>query len=205
MENFWNKRYKEKEFAYGKTPNIFFKNTIDKLNLEGNLLLPAEGEGRNAVYASKLGLNVLAFDISEEGKNKALELAKAENVTIDYRVGELNSLNLKKNSFDTLALIYAHFPANEKERLHKDLTELVKPNGYLILEGFSVNNLELRKKNPKVGGPDKEEMLFTKKEIKDTFINFEIIKLEEVEIELHEGSFHNGVASVIRFIGKKTY
>ncbi|MBA6153993.1 class I SAM-dependent methyltransferase [Gelidibacter maritimus] len=203
MEEFWNNRYKEKEFAYGTHPNVFFKNTIDKLNLDGTLLLPAEGEGRNAVYAAKKGLEVIAFDISEEGRNKAMELARSENVKIDYRVGELNQLDLKKNSFDALALIYAHFAAHEKEKLHQDLAELIKPNGYLILEGFSVNNLELREKNPKVGGPANREMLYTKQEIKDTFIDFEIIHLEETLIELKEGNFHNGLASVIRFIGKK--
>ena len=203
MEDFWNNRYKEKDFAYGKNPNVYFKNTIDKLSLEGTLLLPAEGEGRNAVYAAKKGLNVVAFDISEEGKNKAMELANSEHVEIDYKVGELKQLNLKKNSFDALALIYAHFPANEKEKLHKDLAELIKPNGYLILEGFSVNNLELREKNPKVGGPANREMLYSKQEITDTFTDFEIIELEETLIELNEGSFHNGLASVIRFTGKK--
>ena len=46
-------------------------------------------------------------------------------------------------------------------------------------------------------------MLFSKQEIKDTFKNFEIIELEETQIELNEGRFHNGLASVIRFIGKK--
>lgn len=203
MEDFWNNRYKEKEFAYGTSPNVFFKNTINKLNLDGTLLLPAEGEGRNAVYAAKKGLNVLAFDISEEGRNKAVELARSEDVKIEYKVGELNQLDLKKNSFDALALIYAHFAANEKEQLHKDLAELIKPNGYLILEGFSVNNLELREKNPKVGGPANRDMLYSKQEIKDTFNNFEIIELEEAQIELKEGSFHNGIARVIRFIGKK--
>ncbi|WP_417370764.1 class I SAM-dependent methyltransferase [Gelidibacter japonicus] len=177
MEDFWNNRYKEKEFAYGTSPNVFFKNTINKLNLDGTLLLPAEGEGRNAVYAAKKGLNVLAFDISEEGRNKAVELARSEDVKIEYKVGELNQLDLKKNSFDALALIYAHFAANEKEQLHKDLAELIKPNGYLILEGFSVNNLELREKNPKVGGPANRDMLYSKQEIKDTFNNFEIIEL----------------------------
>jgi 2-polyprenyl-3-methyl-5-hydroxy-6-metoxy-1,4-benzoquinol methylase len=204
MEKFWNDRYKNKEFAYGKNPNVFFKETINELNLSGKILLPAEGEGRNAVYAAKNGLDVTAFDISEEGKIKALELARSERVKIDYKVGELNQLNLKKNSFDSLALIYAHFPENIKEKLHKELAELIKPNGYLILEGFSINNLELRKKNPKIGGPGKKGMLFSEKEMKETFKNFEIIQLSETLIELNEGNFHNGLASVIRFVGKKT-
>ena len=204
MEKFWNDRYKNKEFAYGKNPNVFFKETINELNLSGKILLPAEGEGRNAVYAAKNGLDVTAFDISEEGKIKTLELARSERVKIDYKVGELNQLNLKKNSFDSLALIYAHFPENIKEKLHKELAELIKPNGYLILEGFSINNLELREKNPKIGGPGKKGMLFSEKEMEETFKNFEIIQLSETLIELNEGNFHNGLAIVIRFVGKKT-
>ena len=35
------------------------------------------------------------------------------------------------------------------------------------------------------------------------FKEFEIIQLEEVKVELHEGDFHNGVGKVIRFVGKK--
>lgn len=61
MEAFWNNRYKEKEFAYGIAPNQFFKESINKLKIKGTILLPAEGEGRNAVYAAKKGLKVTAF------------------------------------------------------------------------------------------------------------------------------------------------
>jgi len=76
--------------------------------------LPAEGEGRNAIFAAKSGWSVSAFDISDEGKNKANRLAKANNVTIDYRVGLLESLNYNDEQFDVIGLIYAHFPADLK-------------------------------------------------------------------------------------------
>jgi ubiquinone/menaquinone biosynthesis C-methylase UbiE len=165
-------------------------------------LLPAEGEGRNAVYAAKLGFNVSAFDISLEGKNKADQLALKENVSLDYKVGQLESLDYKPNSFDVLALIYAHFPQNKKE-LNKKLADLIKPNGYVILEGFSTDHLSYREKNPKIGGPKDLEVLYTIDEIKETFNNFEVILLEQKEVELNEGNYHNGVANVIRYIGKK--
>jgi len=38
---------------------------------------------------------------------------------------------------------------------------------------------------------------------KADFANCDIIELEEKEIELQEGLFHNGVGSVIRFVGRK--
>ena len=61
----------------------------------------------------------------------------------------------------------------------------------------------MRRANPKVGGPDKIEMLFSKEKIKKDFPTFEIILLEEKEVELKEGVFHDGIAKVIRFIGRK--
>jgi len=198
----WNDRYSNEEFAYGEEPNNFFKEQIEKLNA-GTILFPAEGEGRNAVYAAKLGWKVAAFDISEEGKNKALKLAEANNVTIDYKVGELETLNYKPEQFDAIALIYAHFPAEIKSALHKMLETYLRKDGIIIFEAFSKKHLEYLAINDKVGGPKDIESLFSIEEIKADFPNYEIIQLEETEIELNEGLFHNGKGSVIRFVGKK--
>jgi 2-polyprenyl-3-methyl-5-hydroxy-6-metoxy-1,4-benzoquinol methylase len=198
----WDDRYSNEEFAYGEEPNNYFKEQVEKLNA-GTILFPAEGEGRNAVYAAKLGLKVAAFDISEEGKNKALKLATANNVSIDYQVGELETLNYQAEQFDAIALIYAHFPAEIKSSIHKTLDKYLRQNGIIIFEAFSKKHLEYLAINDKVGGPKDIESLFSIEEIKADFPNYEIIQLEETEIELNEGLFHNGKGSVIRFIGKK--
>jgi hypothetical protein len=50
----WNKRYRNSEFAYGEHPNNYLKGQLEKLPV-GKILFPAEGEGRNAVYAATLG------------------------------------------------------------------------------------------------------------------------------------------------------
>ena len=109
MESMWDNRYANENYAYGTNPNNFFKEILDSLRITGNILLPAEGEGRNAVYAAKKGLKAYAFDISEEGRKKALKLAKKENVEINYEVGDFNDLSLINEKFDAAGLIYAHF------------------------------------------------------------------------------------------------
>ncbi len=205
MKEMWNNRYGAKEFAYGKEPNGFFKKTVTSYKLAGKILLPAEGEGRNAVFAAKQGLHVTAFDISEEGKKKSLQLAAAQGVIIDYKVGDFMSMDFNEASFDGAALIYAHFPPTILSVYHQRIGELIKPSGLLILEGFSTNNLPLREKNPEIGGPNKLEMLFTTESIKKDFHEFEALQLEEKEIELNEGIYHNGVGKVIRFVGKKKW
>ncbi len=204
IKKFWDHRYRDVEYAYGTEPNVFFKETLDKYNFTGNILLPAEGEGRNAVYAAKKGLDVSAFDISEEGKNKALKLAKDSIVEIEYQVGDFSDLDFKNNQFDVAALIYAHFPPSLISIYHRKVADLIKPSGWILLEGFSKKQLELRKEYPNNGGPGNIEFLFSEDSIAKDFFDFEVVLLEEKIIKSEEGAYHNGMSSVIRFIGRKS-
>lgn len=198
----WDERYANDEFAYGEEPNNYLREQLNKLEV-GKILFPAEGEGRNAVFAAKLGWEVSAFDISSEGYKKALQLAEKNNVAIDYQIGELQTLNYKDEQFDVIALIYAHFPASIKSQLHKMLDKYLVKGGTIIFEAFSKSHLEYLAKNEKVGGPKDIESLFSVEEIKSDFSNYEVIELEETVINLNEGLYHNGQGSVIRFIGRK--
>lgn len=198
----WNERFRGAEFAYGEQPNNYLKAQLEKLNA-GNILFPAEGEGRNAVFAARLGWTVSAFDISVEGRNKALRLAEANQVTIDYQVGELQAINYAPGQFDAIALIYAHFPADIRSSYHKAFDRWLRKGGIIILEGFSKKHISYNYKNEKVGGPKDIAMLFSADEIKADFANYTLEELVEKEVELHEGSCHNGLGSVIRFTGRK--
>ncbi|MBL6445303.1 class I SAM-dependent methyltransferase [Fulvivirga sp. 29W222] len=198
----WDERYRKEEYAYGKQPNHYLKEQLAELEA-GSILFPAEGEGRNAVYAACQGWNVDAFDISKEGRNKALLLAEKNNVTINYQVGELPDLNYDVGQFDAIALIYAHFPAHLKSAYHKLLDKYLVKGGVIIFEAFSKKHLEYRLKNEKVGGPRDLESLFSIEELRSDFANYEVLELEEKEVELNEGLYHNGKSSVIRFVGKK--
>jgi 2-polyprenyl-3-methyl-5-hydroxy-6-metoxy-1,4-benzoquinol methylase len=202
MKGKWDERYSGKEFAYGEQPNKYLKEKLNEISV-GKILFPAEGEGRNAVYAASLGWKVSAFDFSKEGKKKATQLAEKHQVKIDYQVGELQSIKYQPNEFDAIALIYAHFPANKKSNHHKKLTSYLRPGGVVIFEAFSKNHLKYVTENPKVGGPKDVASLFSIEEIESDFSNCEIIELSETVIELQEGLFHNGNGSVIRFVGRK--
>lgn len=198
----WNDRYSKEAFAYGEQPNNYLAKQLKNLT-PGAILFPAEGEGRNAVFAATLGWTVSAFDISIEGKNKALRLAESNKVKINYQVGKLHTLNYNTGQFDAIALIYAHFPADIKSLYHKTLDKYLRKDGLIIFEAFSKKHVDYLSKNEKVGGPKDTAMLFSIEELKSDFVNYEIIELVEKEIELNEGTFHNGTGSVIRFTGRK--
>lgn len=203
MKSFWDKRYSDADYAYGKEPNTFFKETLDTLQLKGKALFPAEGEGRNAVYAAKKGLEVTAFDMSMEGKKKALQLANENHVTIKYLVDEFDKLYFSENSFDLIVLIFAHFPPELNNTYYKKLANYLKPGGYIIAEAFSKEQLKYSEANPLAGGPKNIDMLFSIDDFNNNFPDFEVFKLQQQEIKLNEGLFHKGKASVIRFVGKK--
>ncbi len=199
----WDERYRIEDYAYGTTPNEYLRENLSKLPC-GNILFPAEGEGRNAVFAATQGWNVSAFDISVEGQKKAYQLANKNNVTIDYHVGNITDLPFTMNQFDAVALIYAHFPPNERAQIHARLQTLLRNGGILLFEGFSKNHLEYRKINENVGGPKDIDFLFSIEELQYDFSDFEFISLEEKVIQLNEGLFHNGIGSVIRCMAIKT-
>lgn len=202
MKEFWNQRYREDQYAYGKEPNLYFKEKLESIPA-GKILLPAEGEGRNAVYAAKLGWEVFAYDFSEAAYSKAMKLAEENQVSISYQVCSLSDLDFPSDFFDVIGLIYAHFPDEIRTANHLELVRMLKPGGILILEAFSTNHPSYQEKNPEVGGPKLPFQLYNSDKLRLDFSNLEILECREAIVELSEGRYHKGEASVMRFLGKK--
>jgi SAM-dependent methyltransferase len=202
MNQFWDDRYRNPEYAYGEAPNLFFEQQLGALR-PGVLLLPAEGEGRNAVHAARLGWEVHAFDQSVEGQKKALLLAQKHGVEIAYGVGDFEEMRYPKEMYDAVGLIFAHFPIEKRRLFHENIDLALKPGGVLIIEAFSKQHLEYVTTNPKVGGPRDIDLLYSIEEIQRDFQDYEVLELIEQEVLLKEGAFHDGLGSVLRFVGRK--
>ena len=80
--NFWDERYSSEEYVYGTEPNQFFKEQIDKITVPGKLLLPGEGEGRNAIYAARSGWQVDVFDQSRTAKETITTVKNQSGVSL---------------------------------------------------------------------------------------------------------------------------
>ena len=202
MIEFWNDRYRGQDYAYGKEANGYLQAKLGRF-VKGNILFPADGEGRNSVYAARQGWQAHAFDISEEGQKKADILADEQQVYIDYKVCSFSEYRCPPEYFDVIGLFYTHFDPEEKVFFFERVKQWLEPGGMVIMEVFSKENLSYRAQNPGIGGPEDPDMLYSLEEVWGFFDNFEILELEQQEIELHEGRYHNGTGSVIRFIGQK--
>ena len=195
---FWDERYSTDQYVYGKEPNSYFKDFIDR-EAPGRLLLPGEGEGRNAVYAALKGWDVTAFDQSQVARRKALNLAKEKNVTIDYLTGTLDELNLKADSFDCISLIFFHLPEVTRQKIHHAFIDLLKKGGKILIEVFHKDQF-----GKSSGGPNVLEMLYDTAMLANDFKQLKILELKTLHTELDEGPFHQGDASLLRMIAEKT-
>jgi SAM-dependent methyltransferase len=175
--NFWDERYSSEEYVYGTEPNQFFKEQLQKINPTGKLLLPGEGEGRNAVFAAKLGWVVDAFDQSSVARMKAFKLAELNKVEINYSNVDLGKFIPQKNYYDCAAIVFVHLPSEIRSGFYRKIVESLKPEGKIILELFS--KYQLGKDS---GGPQDLNMLSSIEEIKNSFKDLKtlILKVKQV-------------------------
>lgn len=198
MQEFWDEKYQSDTFVYGKTPNSYFKEELVSFP-PGRILLPGEGEGRNAVFAAQQGWHVDAIDWSERAKQKAEQLAEESNVAINYTINELSQTDFRQNHYDAIALIYVHLHQEERNDFFYKLVNALKPGGTIIFEGFAEEQLQNHH-----GGPKDIELLYSLESIITSFISLDFVKLSKEEITLSEGAGHNGPGVVIRFTGRKS-
>mgnify|MGYP001027100547 CR=1 FL=1 len=117
MTSFWNTRFQDENYIYGTEPNAFLSESQKKLQLSGDALAIAEGEGRNAVFLAEQGMNVTAWDYAESGLRKTEKLAASRDVTVKTELVDLNEASWTKDRWDeTLSKRVAPKNASGSER-----------------------------------------------------------------------------------------
>ena len=195
--NKWDERFSDEEFFYGERPNVFFAEYISSLKNKGKLLLPAEGEGRNAVYAAAQGWEVHAFDSSKVAQQKALDFALSEKVLINYDLLDLANFVPRPGHYDMIALIFAHMHEGMRQVFHQKVIRSLKRGGIVLVESFAKEQI-----NNRSGGPPDINMLYSTEILKNDFFGLKILKLCQQKDTLDEG-YHRGEADLVRMIARK--
>lgn len=193
---FWDEMYSEDAFAYGTNPNDFL--AAQTFAPKSKILCLAEGQGRNAVYLATLGHNVTMIDYSSVGLAKAQTLAKTKNVSITSICEDLNEYKFEKNTWDAIVIIFGHFPRKTREIMYPKLFGSLKKGGKFVSETYSKDQIKY-----KTGGPQDENMLTSIEEFKFLLSKFMNIDFLQLERNIEEGKYHNGLSSVIQIIGTK--
>src|SRR5690606_26911350 len=141
---FWNKR----DGSPQEKANEILKSPLESLkkhkpyftNIKGKKIANLCGSnGRKAVPLALLGAEVTVFDISEENKQYAMELAESAGTSIQYIVTDIYDIDVQRHQayFDILYLeggILHYF--NDIEKFMTILYALLKDGGVMILSDF---------------------------------------------------------------------
>jgi SAM-dependent methyltransferase len=193
--DFWNKRYAENEPAYGTEPNDFLVSEVNRFVPAADVLCLGEGEGRNAVFLAKRGMNVSALDYASAGLQRTRELARAQGVRVEPILADLTTFEPEENRYDGVIAIFVHLPPKERIRMHHAALRALRPHGVFIAEYFSSDQLRFSS-----GGPKDPTMLVRIDDLRQDFAMGRIERLEQQEVELREGRYHQGRASVVRIV-----
>ena len=199
---FWDNRFSSDEFAYGDRASRLLMAWNDVLQQASTALVPACGEGRDAVYLAQQGLEVTAVDMSRAGLEKTRQLALERGVEVDTIHADLRSWNWPMAKFDIVAGMFMHIPSEVRKGLHEKMVACLSLGGHAFIEGFSTEQIAFQQRYTS-GGPPDEDMLYTLDGLRDDFSNLQPFALWAGVETLAEGRYHTGPASLIRTVFQK--
>lgn len=197
----WNERYSAPDYIFGTAPNAFVAANVHLFRPGQRALCVADGEGRNSVWLAEQGLEVVAFDLSPIGVEKARKLAMERGVRVAHEVARVEDWPWPDSAFDIVAAIFVQFAGPAlRSFMFQQMVRALKPGGYLLLEGYTP---EQRKH--KTGGPSQVENLYTPELLRSAFAELEIVELRDYEAVLEEGTRHTGMSAVIDLVARKPF
>lgn len=198
--NFWDARYAENDYAYGKAPNDFLAANAHLMSGRRVLCL-AEGEGRNAVFLAQRGFDVHAVDLSAVGLTKARALAAERGTAITTEVADLGAIVLDAGRWDGIVSIFAHMPLQARCHLHGQVVRALKPGGLMLLEAYTSRHREI----DGIGGPgiDQQEFFMSIPALREELPTLDFVVANELDREIEEGRYHRGRSAVVQLIARK--
>jgi len=193
----WDQRYSTPEYAYGTKANDFLIENVTTIP-KGKVLSLAEGEGRNAVFLAQQGYTVTAVDGSWAGIEKAKNLAKINQVDIEFIHADLNDYELGENKWDAIISIFFPLASAQRSKLYQKVSRGLKTNGVFLLEAYTPKQVSLG-----TGGGSSVAVMQSKQSLTNELKGLDFIHLAEIERNVVEGIYHTGVGAVIQAIAQK--
>lgn len=195
----WNEIFDKPDYIFGTEPNDYLVEKKEFLHSGQKVLMVADGEGRNSVWAAAHGLDVDAFDLSEKAVEKAERLALKKGVSVNYFVSGVDEWGWEEEKYDIVVVIFVQFATpNMRTRLFANCIRTLKKGGLLILQGYTPKQLEY-----KTGGPPIFEHLYTEEMLRDYFASLDIIELKTYDAFISEGPRHTGMSGLIGMLARK--
>lgn len=197
---FWEQFYANMEVStFSKGPTVDVNEFCNIFPQNAQVLDVGCGEGRNSIFMAKLGNTVDAFDISENGVEKAKKIAGQMGVQVNYFCCDLKSFIFEKEYDVILSHGVLHLPYKDvRDKFIMNMQKNTKIGGYNVI-GIFTNRLPATPDNAPY-----THSLFDVGELPEKYKNWEIIHHQEGTFkDSHPGDIHHEHAFE-RIIAKRT-
>jgi SAM-dependent methyltransferase len=195
----WNERFSTEGYLFGRQVNHYLAAQKDRLH-GGKALAIADGEGRNSVWLAQQGIEVEAFDFSPVALEKAKQLARANNVSVNFQCSDWQSFAWSLNAYDYVVGIFFQFAdPQERAEIFAKMDQSLRPGGLLIIQGYGEKQLDYN-----TGGPGVLENLYTEDLLKSAFVGYKILDSRAYEQAIEEGDGHAGMSALVGLVAQKS-
>ncbi len=196
----WEERYKNTDgYLFGTEPAKFLLENPGWIRGGQNVLVVADGEGRNSTHLATQGANVTAFDLSPTAVQRARTLAAEHGASVNFNISDWDSWDWAAPAYDLVAAIFIQFAGpSERGKQFANLKQAVKPGGVLMLHGYRPEQINLG-----TGGPPFAENMYTSEILQESFGKWQIERLASYERDVQEGRGHSGKSALIDLIARK--
>lgn len=185
---FWEQLYADMEVStFSKGPTMDVNEFYNVFPQNAQVLDVGCGEGRNSIFMAKLGNKVDAFDISENGIEKAKKISKQMGVKINYFCCDLEKFLFEKEYDVILSHGVLHLP-------YKDVRDkfITKMQGNTKIGGYNVIGIFTTRLPATPDNAPYTHSLFDVGELPEKYKDWEIIHhLEGTFTDSHPGDIHH--------------
>ncbi|MFW6276931.1 MAG: class I SAM-dependent methyltransferase, partial [Bacteroidota bacterium] len=121
----------------------YLKYAVKELELENAKALDLGcGEGRNAIYLARMGVEVKAIDAAVNGVKKLDKIACDKGLDIEAIAADLRNYDFTGEKYDIIvaSTILGHLEKETRERVTADIKKSLKPGGILFATVFTVDD-----------------------------------------------------------------
>lgn len=197
---FWNERYEGAPYLFGTAPSAFLLAEAHRIPPRSDLVELGAGEGRNLIYlAGRGGHRITAVDFSAPALQKAQQLARTRNVTIETVEADVRTW-MPERQWDAALACFLHLLPDERSHLYWLIQDLLRPGGWFLAEWFRPDHA--RGRYARIG-PSATDRLVSEDELRYHFPASGIRLCKEADVYLSESPVLRGNAAVIRFVWQK--
>ena len=208
MKEYWVKRYNDGGKIWGDIPSLSAKQAgvlFESCKVE-SVLVPGCGYGRHTSYFDNLGFDVSGIEITRE----AINIARSERPHIKYYEGSVLDMPFSDSKYDGIYCfnVLHLLMSKDRQKFIENCKRALNDRGYIYFtvvseqEASYGNGPELES-NTFESKPGRPAHYFTEADLKESFIDFEILDMGIIEEEENHGETGHHIHKIRYIFARK--